>query len=173
MHRYLIMFMAVLMAGCQTQMPAPVEKIGVPGSREPISEESLQDEARAVSDLLLYAQRVGHMSAEEQRREAPQLANAMSRDRSLASRLRLALLLSQPGSAVQDEGRALSLLEAYANPAPNAGPLRQFAALLQFQLAERVRATRRAEQLKEQLEALRAIERSIIERGKMPQPRKP
>ena len=162
----------LLLAGCQTQAPAPVEKASVP-STPVLSEESIQEESRALAELMHYAARVSHMSAEEQKREVPVLTQAMGRDRSLASRLKLSLLLSQPGGAVQDDGRASSLLEAYANPGANFGPLRQFAAFLHAQLAERMRGARRAEQLKEQLEALRAVERSIIERGRTPQPRKP
>jgi hypothetical protein len=45
-------------------------------------------------------------------------------------------------------------------------PLRQFAGLIHAQVGERVREQRKSAQLKEQLDALRAIERSIIERGK-------
>lgn len=173
MRLYAIIAAALLLVGCQTQSPAPVEKAHVPGGVPVISEESIQDEARTLAELMQYLLRIAHISAEEQKREIPVLSQAMSRDRSLVSRLKLALLLSQPGSAAQDDGRALTLLEPYANPGANPGPLRQFASFLHMQLAERMRGVRRADQLKEQLEALRAVERSIIERGRTPQPRKP
>jgi predicted RNA-binding protein Jag len=42
--------------------------------------------------------------------------------------------------------------------------MQQFAGLLHVQLAERVREQRRATQLKEQLDALKDVERKIIER---------
>jgi len=83
--------------------------------------------------------------------------------------VRLALLLSLPGTAFNDDGRAASLLEPLADSAAAEvprGPLQQFAGLLHAQVSERTREQRRSAQLKEQLEALKAIERGIIERGK-------
>ena len=171
MRFYVFVFIVLVLVGCQTQTPAPVEKAGP--STAGLSEENIQDEARVLADVLTYGQRIHHMSIDEQKREVAVLTQAMGRDRSLLSRLKLALLLSQPGSGVQDDARALSLLEAYANTGPQAGPLRQFASFLHMQVAERVRGAKRTDQLKEQLEALRAVERSIIERGQTPQPRKP
>lgn len=136
----------------------------------------MADESRALADLLLYAQRAEQMNAEEQKRELGNWTQAMGRekgDKALQARLRAALLLSLPGSTVQDDLRAQNVLEAYANVPANAGALRQFAAFLHDQVAERVRTRQRADQLKEQVDALRAVERSIIERGQKPQPRKP
>jgi hypothetical protein len=42
--------------------------------------------------------------------------------------------------------------------------MQQFAGLLHAQISERLREQRRTAQLKEQLEALKAVERNIIER---------
>ncbi|HYS50854.1 MAG TPA: hypothetical protein VEM33_03165, partial [Burkholderiales bacterium] len=44
------------------------------------------------------------------------------------------------------------------------GPMQQFAGLLHAQISERLREQRRTVQLKEQLEALKAVERNIMER---------
>lgn len=128
------------------------------------------DEPKQVSELLAQYQRLSAMSAEDQRREYNTLAQAFNRDRGLLSRLRLALALSLPGSSVQDDGRAVGLLEPVAG---TGSPLRQFAAFLLAQVSERNRAQKRTEQLKEQLDQLRAVERTIIERGRRPQPQKP
>lgn len=134
------------------------------------------EEYRQLSELLSFAQRLHQMNGEEQRRELNNLNTALSRDKSieraLPSRLRLALLLSHPGGTAQDDARASSLLEPYVGAA-GAGPLKQFAAFLHSELAERARQQRRADQMKEQLDALRAVERSIIERGQVPHTRKP
>jgi hypothetical protein len=128
------------------------------------------DEAKQLAEIVVAAQRFAMLSPEEQKRDYNVASLAFTRERTLAHRVRLALMLATPGSAVQDDQRAAALLEGL--PA-SGGALRQFAALLQAQVADRARATRRADQLKEQLDALRAVERSIIERRELPAPRKP
>lgn len=102
-------------------------------------------------------------------------------------RLRLATLLATLPAPVRDDARALELLEPLASNATSA--IGRFAALLAAQIGERQRAARelervtregeraareraaadkerdkREEALKQQLEALRAIERGILER---------
>ena len=104
-----------------------------------------------------------------------------------ADRLRLATLLATLPLPLRDDSRALELLESIADAgAPGIG---RFAALLASQVMERQRVSReferlrteverlakeralsdrerdkREEALKQQLEALRAIERGILER---------
>jgi hypothetical protein len=74
-------------------------------------------------------------------------------------------LLSLPGTAFADDARAAGLLEPLASAETGAsGPMRQFAGLLHAQISERLREQRRAAQLKEQLDALKEVERKIIER---------
>jgi hypothetical protein len=128
------------------------------------------DEAKQLAEIVVAAQRFATQSPEEQKRDYNTASQSFARERTLVHRLRLALMLATPGSAVQDDQRALALLEGL--PA-GGGALRQFAALLQAQVADRARVARRADQLKEQLDALRAVERSIIERREVPTPRKP
>jgi hypothetical protein len=128
------------------------------------------DESKQLAELVAAAHRFAAMSPEEQKRDYNSASQLFARERTMTNRLRLALILSTPASALQDDVRAVGLLEGL--PA-GGGPLRQFAALLQAQVGDRVRATRRAEQLKEQLDALREVERSIIERGGAGAPRKP
>jgi hypothetical protein len=157
---------SLLLSACQTAPPAPPEKV--------VEEPS--EDMRLLHEVLAYAPRIAQMSAEEQKRELNTWTQAMARergDRATAARIRTALLLTEPGSAAQDDARAQTMLEPYANVTPNAGALRQFGAVLHDQIAERQRAAKRTDQLKEQLEALRAVERSIIERGKKPPTRKP
>jgi len=73
------------------------------------------------------------------------------------------LLLSMPGTGFVDESKAAGLLEPVASEAA-AGPMQQFAGLLYVQISERVREQRRSAQFKEQLDALKDVERKIIER---------
>ena len=174
--------LAALLAGCVNapngaeaihSSPPPEKEIAVPM----VVEVPAPEDMRQLTELVIYAQRVAHMSADEQKREYTTANQAYTRDKSAYARVRLGLLLSLPGVAVQDDARAVALLEPYANSsqgnAQNHGVLRQFAALLHADLIERMRSQRRADQLKDQLEALRAVERSIIDRGLESQPRKP
>jgi outer membrane PBP1 activator LpoA protein len=96
------------------------------------------------------------------------------------NRLRLATLLATLPDPLRDDARAAELLEPIADASdPGAG---RFAALLAAQIGERRRAAREAERLarereradkerdkreealKQQLDALRGIERGILER---------
>jgi hypothetical protein len=125
------------------------------------------DESRQVIELIGYAQRVAALQPEEQRRELNTAGQIFSRDPGTYGRVRLALLLSLPGTAFNDDARAASLLEppAGAGSAPlPAGPMQQFAGLLYAHVSERLREQRRTAQLKEQLDALKAIERQIMDR---------
>lgn len=123
------------------------------------------DEPRQVSTLIADGQRVAKLAPEEQRRELAAASDAFARDKKTWNRLRLALLLSTPGSIINDDARAASLLEPFATPGAAATPLTQLGTLLQSQVAERLREQKRAQQLKEQIDALRAVDRSLIERA--------
>lgn len=120
-------------------------------------------ESRQVVELIGYAQRVAGLGADEQQRELNASSQIFSKDRGAYGRVRLALVLSLPGTAFCDEPKAAGLLEPLVSK-DAAGPMQQFAGLLHVQLAERIREQRRATQLKEQLDALKDVERKIIER---------
>ena len=120
-------------------------------------------ESRQVVELIGYAQRVAGLAADEQQRELNASSQIFSKDRGQYGRVRLALLLSLPGTAFSDEPKAAGLLEPLVSKDAG-GPMQQFAGLLHAQIAERMREQRRATQLKEQLDALKDVERKIIER---------
>ncbi len=120
-------------------------------------------ESRQVVELLAYAQKVTTLPAEEQQRELNASNQIFSKDRGAYNRVRVALLLSVPGTAFSDEAKAAGLLEPVAST-ETAGPMQQFAGLLYAQISERLREQRRAAQFKEQLDALKDVERKIIER---------
>ena len=126
-------------------------------------EAAQERESRQVVELIGYAQRVAGLGADEQQRELNASSQIFSKDRGAYSRVRLALVLSVPGTAFNDEPKAAGLLEPLVSK-DAAGPMQQFAGLLHVQLAERMREQRRATQLKEQLDALKDVERKIIER---------
>jgi hypothetical protein len=106
------------------------------------------------------------MGADDVRRELAVATAALNRDRSDANRVRLAVIYTLARTSPQDDQRAMQLLEnvAKSNPGPTA--VKQLAAVLQLQVAERLRAVRdeqaKANDAIQKLEALRAMERSLM-----------
>lgn len=151
-----VLMLAVALAGC-TSLPAPF----VPNPVETI-----------VADVTAAAR----ASADEQ---AASLARAEKAAASgaQADRLRLATLLAVLPAPLRDDARAGELLQSVTE-----GSMGRFAALLAAQIGERQRLAReiervksdaernarerdkREEALKQQIEALRTIERNIRER---------
>jgi len=168
----MLLALALLLGGCA-------------GLRTPIQPEG-EAEERQVMQLIGYAQRVPAMTAEQQRREYSANNQAYAKDKDAMNRMRLALLLATPGASGQDAARAASLLEPLATPGDAPGPLRSLARLLYLQLNERVSEQKRASQMREQidalkevertmrqqLDALKEVERSILQRGQESQPRR-
>lgn len=155
----LIACVALILSGCRSML--------APAARS---------EPEQVTALIAYSQTLPGLPSEEQRRELAAANQAYTRDRSAYARVKLALLLTAPGTGFGDEGRAAGLLEPVAAMPPvapaasqtgaaAASPLRQFAALLHAQFNERLREQRRAAQWKEQLDALKAMERNLLERS--------
>jgi hypothetical protein len=155
------------------QPPAPPPAAPPPAAPPPVvpAPTAEAEESRQVAELLGYHQRVAGLGPDEQKRELATATQSFSRERSNANRVRLALVYAIPGSAVQDDVRAAQLLEPIAG---GGGALRQFAGLVHAQVADRMKAQKRAEQLKDQVEQLRAIEKQLIDRGGQtpPPPRK-
>jgi len=149
---------AAALAACA---PAP-SLTSAPTSPSPTREDR---ESRQVLELIGYTQRVAALQPDEQQRELNASNQIFSKDRGAYGRVRLALLLSLPGTAFVDDARAVGLLEPLTSAETAASsPMRQFAGLLHAQISERLREQRRAMQLKEQLDALKDVERKIIER---------
>jgi len=149
----------LILAGC-TNLPGAASP---PPSGAPLTREGR--ESRQVLDLIAYTQKVASLQAEEQQRELNASSQIFSKDRGAYGRVRLALLLSLPGTAFSDDARAIGLLEPVASAETAASsPMQQFAGLLYAQITERLREQRRATQFKEQLDALKDVERKIMER---------
>jgi hypothetical protein len=127
----------------------------------PVSEEEQQALALLV-DLQRYAVEAG----EDLRRELAAANLALTRTRSDANRIRLAMLLTLPTAGPPDDARALSLLEPIVGRSGNASPMKQIASLLYAQITERARSVREEQRktavAQEKLDALRAVERSLL-----------
>ncbi len=145
--------------------PAPVKE-------EPaVSPEALAD-ARA-AELVVYLAAVARASATVQKKELASCTTAFGRAPTPHARLKLGGLYAQPSPILRDDARAQALLEplAMANVAPADRAIADLASLLYAQVAERLRLLKEAkddakkhEDLREQLDAMRSIERSIMQR---------
>ena len=133
--------------------PAPVP--APPLRRRPIPAETVE-----VLALLADLQRYGTLSAEDVRRELAVATQALTRQRTDANRVRLAVLYTFAKTTAQDDQRALQLLDNVAKSNPGSPAVKQIAVVLPAQIAERQRAVRdeqqKADAAIQKLEALRA-----------------
>ena len=123
-------------------------------------------EEREFVALLADLQRYTSLSGDDLRREVQAATQAVARTRNDASRIRLAVLYTLSRPSNQDDQRALQLLEQVAKSNPASPAVKQLATILSVQIAERLRAVRdeqaRSEAAIQKLEALRAMERSLL-----------
>jgi len=134
-------------------------------------------EAARVSEVLAAAVAAARATPEEQRRQLNHAQQMFAAGQDDMSRARLATLLATLPAPLRDEVRAAALLEPLAARRPET-PLVQFASLLAAGAAERQKLARdlraaekreesaeeRAATLRQQVEALKSIERGILER---------
>lgn len=148
--------------GTAAQAPAatPVIIFAPPAQSEPPTED--QQMLTLLSDL----QRFGSMQNEELKRELAAATQTFSRQRTDVNRVRLAVLYTLVRASPQDDQRALQLFENVAKSAVPTSPIRHLAAVLQAQVVERQRAVhdeqQKADAAIQKLEALRAMERSLL-----------
>jgi len=146
-------------AAVPSTVPEPVaEPPAAPVATEPTDEQQL-------SSLLSDLQRFGSMNADEIRREQNAATQLLSRQRNDFNRIRLAVLHTL-AKTPQDDQRAMQLLDSVIKSNPGSPGAKQLAAVLQVQVAERMRAVRdeqqKAEAAVKKLEALRNMERDLL-----------
>jgi uncharacterized membrane protein YgcG len=116
--------------------------------------------------LLSDLQRYGTLSPDDVRREVTAATQVLNRQRTDANRVRLAVLFTLAKTSPQDDQRALQLLDNVAKSNPGSPAIKQVALVLQAQISERLRAVRdeqqKADAAIQKLEALRAMERSLL-----------
>ena len=146
-------------AAVPSTVPEPVaEPPAAPVATEPTDEQQL---ASLLSDL----QRFGAMNADEIRREQNMATQLLTRQRNDFNRVRLAVLYTL-AKTPQDDQRAMQLLDGVVKSNPGSPVAKQLAAVLQVQVAERMRAVRdeqqKADAAVKKLEALRNMERDLL-----------
>ena len=169
----------MFLVGCTTvRAPdAPVEPAG-PAVAPRAATES--------ENLLGYFQHVRKLTAPELAKELDSVRQLYGSSRSDATRVRLAMVLSVPGSALYDDARALEVLDPLLkNPA---SPLHPIAFMVSAQIQERRRGVafqqryeseqrrghalqqkldeeqKRGQGLQQKLDALKSLEKSLLER---------
>ena len=129
-----------------------------PATTEPTEEQQL---ASVLADL----QRYGAMTPEELRREQNAVNQLLTRQRTDFNRIRLAVLHTL-AKTPQDDQRAVQLLDSVVKSNPGSPGAKQLAAVVQVQVAERMRAVRdeqqKADAAVKKLEALRNMERDLL-----------
>lgn len=150
-------------AAVVSEPPPPVVIIqqAPPAAPPPVNEE----EQQAIT-LLADLQRYAGESGDDLRRDLAAANQAVTRARTDANRVRLAVLLTLPGAGPTDDARALTLLESVVGKSAGTSPVKQLAAVLYAQIAERARGVaeerRRTAAAQEKLDQLRAVERSLL-----------
>src|SRR5262245_55329255 len=151
----------LLLSACHTLQPPPAvvePKVHTvlpppPPAPRPVSE---------TENLVSYYAYLRKLSGSEFAREHEAARQAYSRVRSDYNGVRLAMVVTLPNTPFYDEPRALDVLEPIAK---NGEPrLSAFAGLLISQIQERRRLDATAHALQQKLDALKLLERSLIER---------
>jgi hypothetical protein len=139
--------------------PAPVIVVAPPPAQVP-------PEDQQMIALLADLQRFSTMQGDELRRELATATQTFAKQRTDVNRVRLAVLYTLARTSPQDDQRALQLFENVARSAPANSPIRHLATVLQAQVSERQRAVhdeqQKADAAIQKLEALRAMERSLL-----------
>jgi hypothetical protein len=110
-------------------------------------------------NLLAYFSRVRKLGGAELMREYEAVRQLFSRARTDSNRLRYAMLLSVPGTSFNDEARALETLDPVL--ANSTSTLHYLAQLVSAQ----IQTQRREHELSQKLDALKSLDKSLIERG--------
>ena len=173
----------VAMTGCAVVGPQPEPEPAEPPEAAPEVEpppsvvvpreiEPMRPSAQVLEleRLLDYFRALRRLNATELAREHENARAAFMRTRSDYDRVRLALLLSLPNTPFNDEGRALELLEPMLRTPGSI--LQGLAMLVHVMVYEQRRLEQNMAKLQEKLDALKSLERKLLEREKPGQTRR-
>ncbi|HSG65884.1 MAG TPA: hypothetical protein VLD39_12825 [Gammaproteobacteria bacterium] len=144
----------LLLAGCEALQES--------GTREPAPAIEMRRPVSDVESLLLYSRHLGRLKEDQLGRELEIARAAYAREGSEFNRVRLAMLLGQPNTPLTDNARALELLEPVVKN--QTSEFSALASLLAAQLQERKRLDANTQDLQKKLDALKSLERSMMER---------
>ena len=145
---------SLLLAGCETLQQAD--------RREPAPTIEMRRPVSDVESLLLYYRHIGRLKEDQLGRELEIARTAYTREGSDFNRVRLAMVLGLPGTSLNDNTRALELLAPVVKN--QTAELSALASMLSAQLQEHNRLDANAQDLQKKLDALKSLERSMMER---------
>jgi hypothetical protein len=162
-----------LLAGCgvlqpvevaekEPETPPAAEEPSEPVERAPVTPSASIRQISGAENLLTYFTQLRKLSGPDLAREHDSARQAFGTGRSEFSRVRLAMVVTLPNTPFYDETRALELLDPVWKNSES--QLSGLAALLVSQIQERKRLDANAQALQQKLNALKSLERSLIER---------
>ncbi len=120
-----------------------------------------------VDTVLRYHQRIKKLSPAELNKEYEQINQTFLQKKTELSRVQLSLLLSAPNAPFRDEAMALNLLkDGLKDAKPPYTGLRAFASFLITLLDDMRETDKRADALQKKLDALKSMERNLMQREK-------
>lgn len=137
-------------------------------------------EKHADDELLVYAKRFGDLSTDNQKKEYSQVVQALAKNKKdIFNRIKAALIYALPNSKLRDNAKAVSLLAELLKEKQIEEDVSAFLAILKdyvderqkledsaVRLSQRIRdEQRRADELQQKLDALKNIDKTMIERG--------
>jgi len=162
------------LAGCAVFKPAEApetapEQETPPAAMTPAEPKQVEERvapsatrSSGADNLLAYYTQIRKLSGPDLAREHDFARQAFTSGRSDFNRVRLAMVVTLPNTPFYDETRGLELLEpVWKNPESQLSGL---ATLLASQIQERKRLDANAQALQQKLNALKSLERSLIER---------
>lgn len=153
---------SALLAGCGTMQPG-VEVTEPEPQKAPVVLPGPQPrQASEADNLISYFAQLRKVPGSELAREHDAARQAYGRARSDYNGMRLAMVIAVPNTPFVDEQRALDLLEPIARNTE--GRLSGLAVMLVSQIQERRRLDATAQALQQKLDALKSLERSLIDR---------
>jgi hypothetical protein len=160
----------MLLAGCGTMQPgveaAPESVVAPEPQKVAVAPAVVQGipprQPSETENLISYFTQLRKLHGPELAREHDAARQAYGRARSEYNGMRLAMVVAVPNTPFADDPRALDLLDPIARNADSR--LSALAALLVAQIQERRRLDANAQALQQKLDALKSLERSLIDR---------
>lgn len=191
MSRLLLCLLILTLSGCAASPTRPTaspsaDRNGAESQPEraaappPAPATTFDREKHADDELLIYARRFGELSADSQKKEQSQVMQALGRNKKdTFNRLKAAVIYSLPGSRYRDNARALALLAELQRDKSLEDDIGALVALLKDFVEDRQRLEdnaaklsqktkdeqHRADELQQKLDALKNIEKTLIDRG--------
>jgi len=180
-------FMALTLSACSQISNRPAGTVK-PNETSPVTTQVTAPAVTSIpgrefntdDELLNYARHFGELSADNQKKEYVLVTQALSRNKKdQTTRLKAALIYSLPGSRLRDNTRALSLLTDLQRDKPNDEDISALISILKdyvedrqkledinTKLSQRVKdAENRTDELQQKLNALKNIDKTMIDRG--------